>query len=153
MSVCKNLAEWLERLTANAVVTTVLGSIPASSDTVESEGRQMKQCWISYIKKEKNLKKFPSKECYFQYFQYFQYLVFGLLLRKWNLFLEMWHKNRPLWQQSDQASLSSWVCPPSHILVFSVCRIFWWTAIGKPVFFFIFFLFHYSCQLQTQASV
>jgi hypothetical protein len=29
------LAKWLERLTANAVV-----------DTVESEGRQMKQCWI-----------------------------------------------------------------------------------------------------------
>jgi hypothetical protein len=46
-----DLAEWLERLTANAVVATVLGSIPASSDTVESEGRQMKQCWISYIKK------------------------------------------------------------------------------------------------------
>jgi hypothetical protein len=34
----------LERLTANAEVTTVLGSIPASSNTVESEGRQMKQC-------------------------------------------------------------------------------------------------------------
>jgi hypothetical protein len=32
------------RLTANAVIATVLGSIPASSDTVESEGRQMKQC-------------------------------------------------------------------------------------------------------------
>ncbi len=44
------LAEWLERLTAIAVVTTVLGSIPASSDTVESEGWQMKQCWKSYIK-------------------------------------------------------------------------------------------------------
>jgi hypothetical protein len=31
------LAEWLERMTANAKVATVLGSIPASSDTVESE--------------------------------------------------------------------------------------------------------------------
>ncbi len=31
----------------------VLGSIPASSDTVESEGRQMKQCWIQYIKNQK----------------------------------------------------------------------------------------------------
>ncbi len=40
-----DLAEWLERLTANAKVATVLSSIPASSDTVESEGRQMKQCW------------------------------------------------------------------------------------------------------------
>jgi hypothetical protein len=39
-----DLAEWLERLTANAEVVTVLGSIPASSDTVKSEGRQMKQC-------------------------------------------------------------------------------------------------------------
>jgi hypothetical protein len=44
-----DLAEWLERLTANTVVATVLGSIPASSDTVESEGRQMHQCWISYM--------------------------------------------------------------------------------------------------------
>ncbi len=39
------------------IVATVLGSISASSDTVESEGRQMKQCWISYIKKEKIQKK------------------------------------------------------------------------------------------------
>jgi hypothetical protein len=39
-----DLAEWLERLTVNAVVATVMGSIPASSDTEESEGRQMKQC-------------------------------------------------------------------------------------------------------------
>jgi hypothetical protein len=37
-------SEWLERPTANAKVETVLGSIPASSDTVESEGWQMKQC-------------------------------------------------------------------------------------------------------------
>jgi hypothetical protein len=34
---------WLERLTASGIVATVLGSIPASSDTVESEGRQIKQ--------------------------------------------------------------------------------------------------------------
>ncbi len=33
-----DLAEWLERLIANVVVATVLGSIPASSDTVKSEG-------------------------------------------------------------------------------------------------------------------
>jgi hypothetical protein len=48
------LAEWLERLTANAEVATVQGSIPASSDTVESEGR-MKQCWTS-TKKNPTLK-------------------------------------------------------------------------------------------------
>ncbi len=36
----------LERLTANAEVATVLGSISASSDTLESEWRQIKQCWI-----------------------------------------------------------------------------------------------------------
>ncbi len=35
---------WLELLTANAIVATVLGPFPASSDTVEFEGRQMKQC-------------------------------------------------------------------------------------------------------------
>jgi hypothetical protein len=34
----------IERLKANSVVATVLSSILASSDTVESEGRQMKQC-------------------------------------------------------------------------------------------------------------
>jgi hypothetical protein len=31
-----------------------VGSIPAFSDTVESEGRQMKQCRIQYIEKNKN---------------------------------------------------------------------------------------------------
>ncbi len=54
-----DLVEWLERLTVNAVVATALGSIPASSDTVETEGRQMKQCWISYIKK---IQKSPLKK-------------------------------------------------------------------------------------------
>jgi hypothetical protein len=38
---------WLEGLTANAKVATFLGSIPASSDTVKSECRQMKQGWIT----------------------------------------------------------------------------------------------------------
>ncbi len=41
-----------KRLIANAEVATVLGSIPASSETVESEGRQMKQCWIIHRKKK-----------------------------------------------------------------------------------------------------
>ncbi len=52
------LAEWLERLTANPVVATVLGWIPASSDTVDSEGWQVKQCWR---KKWKNPKNSPLK--------------------------------------------------------------------------------------------
>jgi hypothetical protein len=39
-----DLAKWLERLAVN-------GSILIFSDTVESEGRKMKQCWITYIKK------------------------------------------------------------------------------------------------------
>ncbi len=53
-------AEYLERLTASAEVETVLGSIPASSDTVESEGRQMKQVEEStFIKKSE---KPPCKE-------------------------------------------------------------------------------------------
>jgi hypothetical protein len=38
-------------------VATVLCSIPASSEIGESEGRQMKQCWIKYIK---NLHKIPA---------------------------------------------------------------------------------------------
>ncbi len=41
-----DLTKWLEHLAVNAKVAPVLGSIPVSSDTVESEGRQMKQCWI-----------------------------------------------------------------------------------------------------------
>ncbi len=41
----------LERLTANAVVATVLGSIPASSDTV-----------ISFIKKKKKKGRMLKKE-------------------------------------------------------------------------------------------
>ncbi len=53
-------AKWLERLKANAKVTTVLGTITASSDTVKSEGRQMKQCGI------KKWKKFNIKRISFQ---------------------------------------------------------------------------------------
>jgi hypothetical protein len=40
---------FVQSMTANAKVATVPRSIPASSDTVESEGLQMKQCWIQYI--------------------------------------------------------------------------------------------------------
>jgi hypothetical protein len=42
----RSIAEWLdlERLTANGKVATGLGSNPESSDTEDSEGRQMKQC-------------------------------------------------------------------------------------------------------------
>jgi hypothetical protein len=50
-----DLAGWLERLTANAEGATVLGSIPASSDAVESKGRQMKQCWIQNVEEKKAL--------------------------------------------------------------------------------------------------
>jgi hypothetical protein len=50
----RHLAGWLERLAVNAKVATVLGSIPASSDTVESEGRQMKQ-----VCKKKKIPKNP----------------------------------------------------------------------------------------------
>ncbi len=47
-----DLAEWLERPTANAVVAS-----SASSDTVESEGRQMTVLNIGH--KKKKPKKFP----------------------------------------------------------------------------------------------
>ncbi len=57
-----DLAKCWERLAVNAKVATVLGSIPASSDTVESEGWQMKQCWITYIK-IKNPKNPPFRNC------------------------------------------------------------------------------------------
>ncbi len=61
-----DLAECLEHMTANV---EVLGLIPASSGTVESEGRQMKQCWIQYmgekIQKTSCLKKSISHYCPF----------------------------------------------------------------------------------------
>jgi hypothetical protein len=40
------------------------GFIPASSDTVESEGRQMKQCWITYIYR-----------CYFVSLRFFRFIL------------------------------------------------------------------------------
>ncbi len=51
----------IERLAVNAKVATVLASIPASSDIVESKGRQMKQCCVKYMEKRKN-KKIPHLE-------------------------------------------------------------------------------------------
>ncbi len=38
----------VEHLAVDFKFATVPCSIPATSDTVESEGRQMKQCWITY---------------------------------------------------------------------------------------------------------
>ncbi len=46
---------WLERPTVNAKVATVLGSVPASSDTVESEGQKMKQRCIKDMNKLKKI--------------------------------------------------------------------------------------------------
>jgi hypothetical protein len=43
ISAVLGLLKWLARLIANAKVATVLGSNPASSDTEESDGRQMKR--------------------------------------------------------------------------------------------------------------
>jgi hypothetical protein len=40
-------------VTASAILATVLGSVPASSDTVKSGGQQTKYCW-----KKKNLDDF-----------------------------------------------------------------------------------------------
>jgi hypothetical protein len=57
-----DLAEWIERLTANAIVAIVLGLIKASSDTVDSEGRQMKKCWIKYWEKTPNSVNSPTKK-------------------------------------------------------------------------------------------
>ncbi len=57
-----DLAEWLECLAVNADVATLLSSIPASSDIGESEGRQTKKCWITYLKTKNTyrLKPMPS---------------------------------------------------------------------------------------------
>ncbi len=50
------VAGWLERLTANAGVPTVLGSIPASSDTVVSEGRQTDEAVLNTVHRKKSKK-------------------------------------------------------------------------------------------------
>jgi hypothetical protein len=42
--IMRSIPEWLQRVTANAKVATVLSWIPSSSVTVGSEGRHMKQC-------------------------------------------------------------------------------------------------------------
>ncbi len=54
MSGMRSSRVWLKRQADNAKVATVLASILASSDRVESEGRQMKQCLITYIKIKKS---------------------------------------------------------------------------------------------------
>ncbi len=48
----QQLLVYSERLTANAEVATVLGSIPASSDTAESEGQKICQYQKTLINKE-----------------------------------------------------------------------------------------------------
>ncbi len=57
----RDLAQWLKRLTANAKVASVLGSIPASSDKEESEGQQMKQ--VRYIMNKSTKKSPVSNVC------------------------------------------------------------------------------------------
>ncbi len=64
---------WLEHLTANAEVAPVLCSIPASSDAVESEGRQMKQCCIKYILKKNQ--KIPLLTCNATFEFYVRHMV------------------------------------------------------------------------------
>jgi hypothetical protein len=51
-----DLADWLKRLAANANVSTVLGSIPASSDTVENCGAANEAVFNNVHKKEKKIK-------------------------------------------------------------------------------------------------
>jgi hypothetical protein len=52
-----------QTLTANAVVTTVLGFIPASIDTVESEGRQpADEAVLNIVHKKKKSEKILLRE-------------------------------------------------------------------------------------------
>ncbi len=55
----RDVAEWLERLTANAVVGTVLGSIPASSDTVHAMLGAADEAVLNIVNKKKNPQKIP----------------------------------------------------------------------------------------------
>jgi hypothetical protein len=53
----RSIRAWLERLTANAVVATVLGSIPASSDIVNLTAADKAVLNIVHNKKEKEEKR------------------------------------------------------------------------------------------------
>ncbi len=67
----------IQSMTANAKVATVLGLIPASSDTVEYEERQMKQCLIQYI--VRYISKFPKEQIGVDYTVYstvYSWLIF-----------------------------------------------------------------------------
>jgi len=68
-----DLAQCLDLLYVTAKVAAFLGSIPTSSDRVESEGRQMKQCLKKYTK---NPRKIPQNPLYFIFFYgYFTCMV------------------------------------------------------------------------------
>jgi hypothetical protein len=58
----------IKRLTAKAEVATVLGSIPASSDTVKSERWQLKQFLITYKKTLLKMPKIKLSQTVFHYF-------------------------------------------------------------------------------------
>jgi hypothetical protein len=75
----------LESLANNAEVATVLGSIPASSDTVESEGRKTKQCLITFIKKKK---KYPP--LYLKVTKIFLTICYvGFVTSCWNMYINV----------------------------------------------------------------
>jgi hypothetical protein len=83
-----DLAEWLERLAVKVNVATVLGPIPASSDRVESEGRQMMQRWIMPHKK----KKIPLKKAFSAHFQGQKFHFMGLWIWLLKEILELQHQ-------------------------------------------------------------
>ncbi len=97
-----DLAMWLERLIVTAEIVTVLGSIPVSSDTVESEQQQMNQCWLNKVQKKKIQKYPPIKKI--DYFlitlqnQKDRLMHFHFLFRPkyWKCGTIRWRKNRKL---------------------------------------------------------
>ncbi len=95
-----DLAEWLVRLAVNAKVATVLGPIPASSDTGESERRQLRQWWVTYrvpTYKRKKSTKIPlfnlgkKFDMVIMRYRYRYSWVWGTLIH------EKTHKSKILW--------------------------------------------------------
>ncbi len=102
----------------HAEVATVLGSIPASSDTVESKGRQLKQSWIQY--KEKKPKKSPVLILNNNAAEHHPHLSASQTQMRWCLAVLGWRLSRDRGTLLDLARVSACMW---HSFSFFCCRV------------------------------
>ncbi len=100
--------------------------IPASSDTVESKGRQIKQCWITYIKRKVPKKPFKKIKggLFYNFAVRFSFLSFFCFLdleqpvnSQTDLWAGMTVKPERLESQNRQKSRNDRVDPCGNILL------------------------------------